>query len=52
MIGLSLALVVVAVAVIGPFVAPHSATEFVELHVRRAVRPLLAGRPTCWAATC
>jgi peptide/nickel transport system permease protein len=30
MIGLSLALLVVAVAVIGPLVAPHSATEFVS----------------------
>ena len=30
MMGLSVALLVVAVAVVGPFVAPHSATEFVS----------------------
>lgn len=30
MVGLSLALVVVAIAVIGPFVSPHSATAFVS----------------------
>ncbi len=50
-IGLTLVLVVVAIALVGPFVAPHSADGVRELHVRPAHRPLSGWAPTCWDGT-
>ena len=50
-IGLSVASIVLLVAVIGPFVAPFSPTEFVAAP-SNSRRPTTGWGPTCWDATC